>query len=120
MLVVRFVSGAAEAGAFPNSATVIGRWIPNSERARAASVIWTATAVGGILTPLIVVPVQKIYGWQASFFLFGSLGIFWAALWYWWFRNTAAEKSGVPAAERELIGTPIQRSGHALPWAKLL
>jgi nitrate/nitrite transporter NarK len=83
-------------------------------------VIWTATAVGGILTPLIVVPIQKIYGWQASFFLFGSLGIFWASLWYWWFRDTAAEKPGVPAAERELIGLPIVRSQHGLPWAKLL
>jgi ACS family glucarate transporter-like MFS transporter len=120
LLAVRFLFGAGEAGAFPNSATVIGRWIPNSERARAASVMWTATAFGGILTPLIVVPIQKIYGWQTSFFLFGSLGIFWAALWYWWFRDTAAEKPDVPAAERDLIGTPIRRSGHGLPWAKLL
>ena len=119
MLVVRFLFGAGEAGAFPNSATVIQRWIPNSERARATSVIWTASAIGGILTPLIVVPIQKIYGWQMSFFLFGSLGLFWAALWYWWFRDTAAEKSGVSAAERELIGNPIRRSGHGPPWSKL-
>ncbi len=119
MLVVRFLFGAGEAGAFPNSATVIQRWIPNSERARATSVIWTASAVGGILTPLIVVPIQKIYGWQFSFFLFGSFGLFWAALWYWWFRDTAAEKAGVSAAERELIGDPIRRSGHGPPWSKL-
>ncbi len=119
MLVVRFLFGAGEAGAFPNSATVIQRWIPNSERARATSVIWTASAVGGILTPLIVVPIQKIYGWQFSFFLFGSFGLFWAALWYWWFRDTAAEKPGVSAAERELIGDPIRRSGHGPPWSKL-
>ena len=119
MLVVRFLFGAGEAGAFPNSATVIQRWIPDSERARATSVIWTASAVGGILTPLIVVPIQKIYGWQFSFFLFGSFGLFWAALWYWWFRDTAAEKPGVSAAERELIGNPIRRSGHGPPWSKL-
>lgn len=119
MLVVRFLFGAGEAGAFPNSAAVIGRWIPESERARATSVIWTATAIGGILTPLIVVPVQKIYGWQISFFLFGSLGLFWAALWYWWFRDTVAEKSGISAAERELIGNPMRQSGHGLPWAKV-
>ena len=119
MLVVRFLFGAGEAGAFPNSATVIQRWIPNSERARATSVIWTASAVGGILTPLIVVPIQKIYGWQFSFFLFGSFGLVWAALWYWWFRDTAAEKLGVSAAERELIGDPIRRSGHGPPWSKL-
>ncbi|MEO8131627.1 MAG: MFS transporter, partial [Bryobacteraceae bacterium] len=95
MLIVRFLFGAGEAGAFPNAATVIGRWIPDSERARATSVIWTATAIGGILTPLIVVPIQQHYGWRVSFFLFGSLGLFWAALWYWWFRDTAAEKKGV-------------------------
>ena len=119
MLLVRFLFGAGEAGAFPNSAAVIGRWIPESERARATSVIWTATAIGGILTPLIVVPVQKIYGWQISFVLFGSLGLFWAALWYWWFRDTVAEKVGISAAERELIGNPIRKSGHGLPWAKI-
>ncbi len=120
LLVIRFLFGAGEAGSFPNAATVVGRWIPLGERARASSVIWTATAAGGILTPLIVVPIQKIYGWQASFFLFGSLGIFWAALWYWWFRDTPAEKSEVPTAERERIGPPIRPSGHPLPWAKLL
>jgi MFS family permease len=119
LLVVRFLFGAGEAGAFPNSATVIGRWIPVAERARASSVIWTATAIGGILTPLIVVPLQKSYGWRMSFFLFGSLGIFWSALWYWWFRDTAGDKPGVPAAERELIGPPVRPSGHGLPWAKL-
>jgi ACS family glucarate transporter-like MFS transporter len=119
MLAVRFLFGAGEAGTFPNAATVVGRWIPLSERARAASVIWTATAAGAILTPLIVVPIQKVYGWQASFWLFGSLGIFWAALWYWWFRDTPAGKPGVSAAERELIGPPIRPSGHGLPWATL-
>jgi ACS family glucarate transporter-like MFS transporter len=119
LLVVRFLFGAGEAGAFPNSATVIGRWIPVSERARATSVLWTATAVGGILTPLIVVPLQKSYGWRISFFLFGSLGIFWAAFWYWWFRDTAAEKTEVPSAERELIGPPVHRSAGTLPWPKL-
>jgi len=83
-------------------------------------VIWTATGAGGILTPLIVVSIQKIYGWQASFWLFGSLGVFWAALWYWWFRDSPAEKPEVPAAERMLIGPPIRPAGHGLPWAKLL
>jgi len=119
LLAVRFLFGAGEAGTFPNAATVVRRWIPLSERARAASVIWTATAAGGILTPFIVVSIQKVYGWQASFWLFGSLGIFWAALWYWWFRDTPAEKTGVSAAERELIGPPIRPGGHGLPWAKL-
>ena len=120
LLLVRFLFGAGEAGAFPNSATVVGRWIPASERARAASVMWAATAAGGILTPLIVVPIQKKYGWQASFFLFSSFGVVWAALWYWWFRDTPSEQPGITEAERESIGPPIPRTHHGLPWGKLL
>ena len=62
MLAARFLFGMGEAGAFPNSAAVIGRWIPDSERARATSAMWAATAIGGMLTPLIVVPIQQLYG----------------------------------------------------------
>jgi MFS family permease len=120
LLVVRFLFGAGEAGTFPNAAGVMQRWIPQVERARAASVIWMASASGGFLTPLIVVPIQKRYGWQMSFFLFAGLGIFWAALWYWWFRDTPAEKPGVPAAERERIGPPLAPSHATLPWGRLL
>lgn len=120
MLAARFLFGMGEAGAFPNSSAVIGRWIPDSERARATSAMWAATAIGGMLTPLIVVPIQQLYGWRVSFFLFGSLGVFWAALWYWWFRDTVAQKSEVSEAERTLIGNPVRSSGHNLPWKKVL
>ena len=73
-----------------------------------------------MLTPLIVVPIQQLYGWRVSFFLFGSLGVFWAALWYWWFRDTVAQKPEVSEAERALIGNHVRSSGHNLPWKKVL
>lgn len=87
LLVVRFLFGAGEAGAFPNSTATIARWIPANERGRASSLMWTATAVGGMITPLVVVPLQQAYGWRASFFVFGALGVVWAAVWYWGFRD---------------------------------
>ena len=120
MLAARFLFGMGEAGAFPNSSAVIGRWIPDSERARATSAMWAATAIGGMLTPLIVVPIQQLYGWRVSFFLFGSLGVFWAALWYWWFRDTVSQKPEVSEEERKIIGNPVRSSGHNLPWKKVL
>jgi ACS family glucarate transporter-like MFS transporter len=102
LLAVRFLFGAGEAGAFPNCTCVISRWIPVHERARATSVFWTATAVGGALTPLLVVPIQQAYGWRAAFVLFGSLGVVWVVFWRAWFRDDppgkiAAERPHVPA-----------------------
>ena len=52
---VRFLFGAGEAGAFPNCTSAVSRWVPAEERARALSVFWMATAMGGALAPPIVV-----------------------------------------------------------------
>jgi MFS family permease len=45
-LVIRFMFGVGEAGAFPNSSGSISRWFPAVERARAQGVVWMATRIG--------------------------------------------------------------------------
>lgn len=120
LLLVRFLFGAGEAGAFPNCASAIARWIPVTERARATSVFWTATAVGGGITPLIVVSIQKNYSWRAAFVLFGVFGLFWAALWHWWFRDSPREMAGISPEELAIIGTPPARRELGVDWKALL
>ncbi len=120
MLLVRFLFGAGEAGSFPNCAVVVSRWIPEHERARAVSVFWLATAVGGGITPLIVVTIQKHYGWRPAFWIFASLGVVWSAIWYWWFRDSPALKTGVTSEERALIGRPAVHAHGSVQWGRLL
>ena len=121
LLVVRFLFGAGEAGAFPNCTSAVSRWVPVSERARALSVFWTATAVGGALAPPIVVAIEQRHGWRAAFMALGSLGVFWAAIWHWWFRDTPREKPGVSPEEIEIIGQHFAPSPtHKLQWSRLL
>ncbi|MDQ6699619.1 MAG: MFS transporter [Acidobacteriota bacterium] len=119
LLLVRFLFGAGEAGSFPNCASVISRWVPASERARSASVIWLATSVGGALTPLAVVNIQQSYGWRAAFYAFSGLGVVWAAVWHWWFRDTPREKAGVASEELALIGDPAGSRHRAVPWGAI-
>jgi ACS family glucarate transporter-like MFS transporter len=120
LLAVRFLFGAGEAGAFPNCTSAVSRWFPASERARALSVFWTATAMGGALAPPIVVSIEQRHGWRAAFYVFGSLGVFWSAVWYGWFRDSPGEKRGVPLDEREKIGPPQPRSVSAIRWPQLI
>ena len=101
LLLVRFCFGMGEAGAYPNAATVIARWIPEQHRARAWGIVWMTAQVGAASAPLLVVPIQLRYGWRASFFVFGILGVIWAAVWYAWFRDRPAEKPGVSACGAE-------------------
>jgi ACS family glucarate transporter-like MFS transporter len=116
LLLVRFLFGAGEAGAFPNCTSTVARWIPQPERARSTSVFWIAAALGGALAPLIIVPLQQAYGWRASFFLFGSLGVFWAIAWRIWFYDNPADSPGITSAEVARIGTPAHSQHTSLPW----
>lgn len=120
LLLVRFLFGAGEAGAFPNCACAISRWVPPSERARANGVFWTATTLGGAITPLIVVWIQQHYSWRMAFGVFGIFGVFWAALWYWWFRDSPWLMEGVSQQERVHIGRPPAPAEAKVDWSRLL
>jgi MFS family permease len=119
LLLVRFCFGMGEAGAYPNASIVISRWIPAPNRARAWGVVWMTSQIGAAISPLLVVPIQMRYGWQASFYLFGFVGVVWAAVWYAWFRDVPSEKTGVSAAELQEIGAepPVP---HGMPWGPAL
>ena len=119
LLATRFLFGAGEAGAFPNASVVISRWFPPGQRATMSGVTLMASQIGGAIAPILVVPIQMRYGWRASFYVFGALGVVWATVWGVWFRDSPAEKSETrpaePGARIELL--PV---GHGFPWRMAL
>ena len=120
LLITRFAFGVGEAGAFPNIAVSMARWIPSSERARAMGFVFMSAQIGGALAPLLIVPVQIRYGWRSSFYLLGVIGVVWCIAWYRWYRDTPQEKVGVTEAEIKEIGAPSFSDNHSLPWGKAL
>src|SRR5262249_10796364 len=119
LVATRFLFGAGEAGAYPNASGCISRWFPVSERARAQGLVWGASRLGGALTPLLVVPLTKVLGWQSCFWLFGALGVVWAAVWVIWYRDNPADHSAVSQQELAEIGRQESSDHRAVPWARL-
>ncbi len=99
LLVVRFLFGAGEAGAYPNAGIVISRWFPKVETGRAQSAIWAAARIGGSLTPLIVIPLVHSVGWRWSFGILGLVGIVWAIFWRLWYRDNPSEMPNISPEE---------------------
>ena len=120
LLIARLCFGAGEAGAFPNAAIVVSRWFPATQRASMSGVLLMASQIGGAIAPLLVVPIQIRYGWRASFYLFGVLGVLWSAIWYWWFRDSPAEKPGVSAVELAETAHLPAASHRGFPWSAAL
>jgi len=103
LILVRFLFGMGEAGAFPNSCGVISRWFPKSETARGLSSVFLGLNVGAAIAPLIVVPIAAAYGWRSTFFINGMIGLLWVLVCYSWFRNNPSEKNSVSEEERKYI-----------------
>jgi MFS family permease len=117
LLVVRFLFGAGEAGAWPNAARVFSRWIPARERGRVQGVFFAGAHLSGGLTPLLVAYMATFLHWRVIFLVFGVVGFIWAAAWYWWFRDEPRDHASVNAAERDYIeGTRGMPPAHAGAW----
>ena len=103
LLLARFFFGAGEAGTFPSAAVVVSRWFPPAQRATMCGVTLMASQIGGAVAPLLVVPIQIRYGWRASFFVFGLLGVGWAIV---------AGHRGSAIPRRKKAGEAIGATSH--------
>jgi MFS transporter, ACS family, glucarate transporter len=116
LLIIRFLFGVGEAGAYPNATVVISKWFPKGERGRAQSFIWIASRIGGALAPFLSVFIMNTFGWRWVFYIFGTLGIIWAIFWNYWFKDEPKEMKGIKSKEVELIESKreVKSLGHGL------
>ncbi len=115
LLLVRFLFGAGEAGAFPNASVAISNWFPPATRGLAFGLFTMCSQIGGALAPLLVIPIQQAYGWRMCFYLFGCLGVVWSIIWFWQFRDYRAHSPQSVAASHA-TSHPISQE----PWRPML
>jgi MFS transporter, ACS family, glucarate transporter len=108
MLLVRFLFGVGEAGAYPNIARALHNWFPFGERGSAQGAVWMAGRLVGGLSPFAVLILlyttptphgATVTHWRHAFWAFGGLGVVWCLLFWWWFRDRPEQHPGVNAAE---------------------
>jgi MFS transporter, ACS family, glucarate transporter len=120
LIAVRFLFGAAEAGAFPNAARIVARWFPKTERGRVQGLMLTCALLGSSISPGLASLLIGWIDWRGMFVVFGSVGIIWAIIFTHWFRDDPAEHSGVNEAERATIGTGGPPPEHRpIPWREV-
>ena len=124
MAAIRFLFGMGEAGAFPIATRSLSRWMLPSERGFAQGVTHAGSRLGGALTPAIVGLLIARYGWRTPFLCFSVIGVAWAILWFWYYRDSPAEHSSTNASERDLIvaatGNRLSASRPPVPWKAIL
>lgn len=123
LLVIQFLFGVGEAGAFPNIARALYNWFPTNKRGFAQGAIWLSARLMGGLTPFVWVLLVTIGGlsWRHAVWLFAGVALMWCVVFFIWFRNRPEEHHATNEAERELINEGRKpAAGHAgVPWKRI-
>jgi ACS family glucarate transporter-like MFS transporter len=103
LLVIRFLFGVGESGAFPGATRALYLWLPARERGIAQGIFHSGARVGAALSLLFLPWLIALIGWRWMFLVAGASGLLWVAAWCAWFRDDPARHRGVNAAELALI-----------------
>lgn len=126
LLVMRFLLGMGEGGAFPAASRVVSEWLPTTERSTGMGIINAGTAVGSLLAPPLIGAVILWSGWRAVFFVAGGIGLLWVVWWALAYRNNPTPLSMETVDSRVLahkltFGEIVSmRSVQSLVFAKFM
>ena len=123
MLLIRFLFGAGEAGAFPNIARAISRWFGAAEQGRAMSVSFLGLAAGAALAAPLIFSLLDWQPWRWVFVELGVIGVIWALGWHHWFRDRPEDHPAIgPAGLGTTTAFGIEQVPEPGPirWSRLL
>lgn len=103
MLVLRFLFGVGEAGAFPGAAQAFFRWLPAKDRGLAHGINFSGSRLGAAFSLFFMPWLILQIGWRWTFVVNGLLGILWATIWLLWFRDNPKDNPKVNQEELDYI-----------------
>jgi sugar phosphate permease len=124
LVVLRFILGIGEGGAFPTATRAFTYWMPVAERGFAQGITHSFARLGGAVTPPLVLAVVAAGGWRDSFILLGVLSLAWTVLYLRVFTNSPEQNKRITPEETAEIGYrkgDCERAKNAAtPWRKLI
>jgi MFS family permease len=122
LLLIRFLFGMGEAGAYPNIARALRNWFPYSRRGLAQGLLWMFGRWGGAVAPLLIGFFAEHLGWRGAFWVFAALGVAWVVGFWVLYRDTPRQHPAVNDAELALIERSAGDGGKPAPlsWRTML
>lgn len=123
----RAVLGFGESGNFPAAIKATAEYFPKKERAFATGIFNSGTNVGAILAPLTVPWIATNWGWEAAFFIIGSIGFLWLIFWFIFYEKPENQKrlskeefNYINSDNIESVSENSTKNTEELSWVKLL
>lgn len=124
MLIIRFLFGAGEAGAFPALSKVVYNWFPLGERGIVQGINFSGSRLGAAFAMPLVAWLLNEIGWRQTFVVFGVFGVLYGVLWYLLFRDKPENSKYVSPEELKYIKEHRQQPSNlvstAVPFSTII
>lgn len=107
LIVLRFLFGIGEAGAFPGATKAFYRWIPAKERGIANGIFHSGARAGAAISLFLMPFLIRLVGWRWTFFINGIIGLIWVSVWLIWYKDDPVENRNISRKELDYINEGI-------------
>ena len=77
----RLALGFGEGATFPAGLRAAVQSLPAHLCSRGIAISYSGGSLGAVVTPLIVTPIARLWGWPGAFWFTGAVGIAWLLIW---------------------------------------
>jgi ACS family glucarate transporter-like MFS transporter len=119
LLIIRFLFGAGEAGAFPGMARAVYSWIPTRERGLVKGINFSGSRLGAAFAlPILATAIESL-GWKQTFVILMGVGCVWSVAWWLWFRDDPKDHPNISPEELAYIVANRQSGSDTSPPGKM-
>jgi ACS family sodium-dependent inorganic phosphate cotransporter len=121
LIAARVALGVAEGFAVPATYAFIGRWSPAAERSRLLAIVVSGATIGAPGGLMLSGFIVESSGWPTAFYLFGVLGLIWAAYWFRLAQDEPNDHPHISEEEKTLLAqSSVDTCGpQAIPYRKI-
>lgn len=111
LLVMRVLMGIGGGFSIPANHVMVANWAPPKERSMITSVIYAGASLGTVVFMLLSGVIAGGIGWEAVFYIEGTLSIIWLILWAVLIADNPETQTMISEEERKYIMSSLQ-NGH--------
>ena len=122
LVAARVILGFGEGATFPTATRAMSYWTPKGKRGFAQGITHAFSRLGNSLAPWLVALIIVTISWRASFLIIGMVGIIWALVWGFYYRDDPKSHPAMTAEEIASLPAyvPNRKTAVKVPWRRLI